>query len=270
MPSLSHQYKHAIVTGCSRGLGEAFARMLIAEGVEVWGTARDPDSIFVHDRMHPCALDLGDDLSIANFLTHILERCPSVDLLINNAGYGVFSPFETFPVNAMTHQINVLLTGPIRLCRAFYPGMKKRGQGTIVNVASLAAEFPLPMMPLYNASKAGLSRFTRTLEIESSGSGVTVIDFQPGDYRTGFNDAVTQDRATTDPAQQQAWAALEKHLQAAPAPEHAAQVLRRALLRRRSGVVSSGSVFQARIAPLAARCVSWRIVCGMIRRYYGI
>ncbi len=265
---LSNQFKNAIVTGASRGLGREFSKMLLAEGIEVWGTARDAKSIPIHDSMHACSLDLTDTLSIANFLNKIVEECPSVDLLINNAGYGVYSPFETFPVGDITRQIEVMLTGPIRLCRVFYPQMLKRGTGTIVNVASLAAEFPLPMMPLYNASKAGLSRFTKTLELEAKGSGIHIIDFQPGDYKTGFNDSVVHQKLQANSREGRVWSVLEKHLQSAPPAYRSAEDLRRALLKQKSGLVTSGSFFQARLAPFLARFVAWSVVCPVIRNYY--
>ena len=265
---LSQQYRYAVVTGASRGLGRVFSEMLLDEGVEVWGTARSVDSIFKHERMHPCALDLSEPSSIAAFLEKIITECPQADLLINNAGYGVFSRFEQFPVGDITRQLDVLLTGPIRLCRAFYPMMQKRGSGAIVNVSSLAAQFPLPLMPLYNTSKAGLSSFTRTLEMQSAGTGVRVIDFQPGDYRTAFNDATLHDSEHFDERTARVWAMLEEHLKTAPTPARAAKDMKRALVRGKSGLVKSGSFFQARFAPCAARLASWGLLKSIIKAYY--
>lgn len=267
--SLATRYPRAIVTGASRGLGWAFTQMLLDEGVEVWACSRNAEAIPKHPHLHACTLDLTNMASIATFLKRMLEECPEADILVNNAGYGVFSPFPQFPVNDITRQLDVMLTGPIRLCRAFYPSMLKRGSGAIVNVASLAADYPLPMMPLYNASKAGLSGFTRTLQLECKGSGVCVLDFQPGDYRTDFNKAM-QRPEILEGVEGRVWEMLEKHLNHAPEPARAAQDLRRALSKGQSGLVRSGSFFQARLGPLFARACSSAMVLAFLRRYYRI
>jgi len=232
--------------------------------VEVWGTARNASAIRKHPRMHACELDLTQPSSMAQFLNRMIRESTEIDLLINNAGYGTFSAFEQFPVDEITKQTEVMLAAPMRLCRAYYPMMLKRGRGAIVNVSSLAADFPLPMMPVYNASKAGLSRFTRTLQMECRDKGVCVIDFQPGDYRTGFNDAMAQGSGHDA----QVWEMLEKHINSAPDPERAARDLKRALLRGKSSFVTSGGSFQAFWGPLLARVASWRVVCGFLRAYY--
>lgn len=265
---LSEKYPRAIVTGASRGLGQAFCEMLLEEGVEVWGTARDPATIFKHPRMHACALDLNEPHSIALFLEQAVRECPDVALLINNAGNGTLSRFEHFPVGEITRQMDVLLTGPIRLCRAFYPLLMQREYGAIVNVASLASEFPLPMMPLYNASKAGLSHFTKTLQLENPSRGLCILDFQPGDFCTDFNTAMMKDPTRFDETTQRVWQSLEKHLKSAPAPEHAAKDLKRALARGKSGVVRTGSFFQASFAPMAARFASTGVVRWVLKTYY--
>jgi len=134
-------------------------------------------------------------------------------------------------------------------------------------VSSLAAEFPLPFMSGYNAAKAGLSAFSESLMIEVAGTGVIVIDFRPGDYRTGFNETMqpSEDNpaAPAPPAavrMQSVRTALDAHLRAAPAPGRAAADLRRALRRGRSGTIHSGEWRQVRLAPLLARLApaSWR------------
>ena len=185
--SLNSMYSKVLVTGASAGLGEGFVRMLLDEGLEVWGTSRRPRQLPERDRFHPVELDLRNADSLKDFLDNVLRQGPPFDLVVNNAGYGAFYPFDKFPENEIGGQIDVLLSGPIQICRQAYSGMHQRGHGVLVNVSSLAAEFPLPYMSLYNASKSGLSGFSQSLILESRGSGVTVIDFQPGDFTTSFN-----------------------------------------------------------------------------------
>ena len=264
---LCQRYATALVTGASSGLGAAFTQMLLEEGVEVWGTSRAVDSLQKRDGFHAASLDLADPASCERFLAAHRELAGRLDLLINNAGAGHFGDLAQTPVDVVTRQLRVMLEGPARLVQWAAPGMLARGHGTVVNVASLAREFPLPYMSTYNAAKAGLSNLTRSLDLEWAGTGVTAVDFLPGDYRTGFNTAM-QSQANGQPSRARVWAALEANLRAGPPPEQAARDLRRALLRRRSGVVVSGTFFQARLAPLLLRLVTWPVVRAGLRWYY--
>lgn len=269
MQPLSRFHKRALVTGASSGLGLAFARMLRAEGVEVWGTSRDPARIDSAEGIHPLALDLADPQSVGQFMHENAELLDSIDLLVNNAGAGVFSSFFELSPTDLGSQLKVLLHGPMALCHRMLPGMLTGQGGAIVNVSSLAAQFPLPWFGVYSASKAGLSQFSRALALELAGSNVYVIDFQPGDYRTGFNQAAARP-GSMDEDEAALWAIMEKNLQNGPPPERAARELRQALARRRSAVVHSGSFFQATLAPLFRRAVPWSMCQWALGKYYKL
>lgn len=262
----------ALVTGASTGLGRAFAERLLAEGVEVWGTSRDIARLPEHDRFHPIALDMNDADSLAAFLNKVSTELPELSLAINNAGNGAFFPFEAFEPEQMAQQWQLLLEGPIQICRAIYPNMKARGQGTLVNVSSLAADFPLPYMTLYNTCKAGLSAFSRSLELEAEGSGVRVVDFMPGDFRTGFNDVALRPASmeAMPAAVNQAWESLEKHLAEAPEVAQAVDDLISLLRSEKQGVVTTGDFFQAKFAPVASRFAPWSVLKRIILRYYKL
>jgi len=269
MQTLSETYRTALVTGASSGLGRAFAEMLLAEGVEVWATSRDAQRLPEHERLHPLALDLADGGSMEAFSRGMGPIFPEIDLLINNAGAGVFGAFEAIEPNDISQQLRVLLHGPIALCHQIYPHMLARGNGAVVNVASLAREFPLPYFSLYNAAKAGLSNFSRSLQTECAGSGVAVIDFQPGDYRTAFN-AASKRSGDLDGRLARAWESLEKNIQAAPEPGRAARDLRRALARGKSDSVTSGDFFQSVLAPWLIRFSTWNLTERFLRAYYKL
>lgn len=269
MQPLSQRYAKALVTGASSGLGRAFAEMLLAEGLEVWATSRDGGRLPEHERLHPMALDLADGASMEAFIREMGSVWPELDVLVNNAGNGVFGAFEGMSPADIGGQLRVLLHGPIALCHQAYPHMLARGSGAVVNVASLAREFPLPYFSLYNAAKAGLSNFTRSLQTECAGRGVAVIDFQPGDYCTDFNRA-SKRPDDLDLRQAKAWESLDKNLRAAPKPARAARDLRRALARGRGGTVISGDFFQATIAPFLIRFGTWNLVERVMRAYYRL
>jgi short-subunit dehydrogenase len=275
---VSDLYFTAFVTGASGGLGRAFAAMLLTEGVRVWGTARDPARLAGLVAQHPgrfeaVALDLADGAAAERAFGEAGRAAGGFDLVINNAGFGRFGAFDDTEFAVWQAQVDAMLAATMRLAHAAVRGLRARDRGCLVNVSSLAVEFPLPFMSGYNAVKAGLSAFSESLIIETRGANFAVIDFRPGDYRTAFNHAMhtsVSAQPTADARRARAWRALESHLAAAPPPGRAAADLRRALLRRRSGTVRSGSFFQARLAPLFARLApdAWRRF--VAARYFGL
>jgi short-subunit dehydrogenase len=274
---VSDLYSSAFVTGAGSGLGLAFTEMLLAEGVRVWGTSREASRLASlaaghASRFFPLTLDLNDAPGAVDaFLGAARQAEGAFDLVINNAGYGIFGEFDAVPAAQWKTQVGAMLGSTIVLTHAAYGAMRVRNRGCLVNVSSMAAEFPLPFMTGYNVAKAGLSALSESLLFESRGTGVKVIDFRPGDYRTSFNQAMQTPAAARDASRrtQGAWRVLEANLAASPAPARAAADLRRALLRQRRGAVRSGPFFQIVMAPLLARlCPAWLLRAGTAR-YFG-
>jgi len=273
---LAERYQTALVTGASAGLGRAVAEMLLEEGVRVWGTARDPARLPVRPGFTAVALDLDSDASVDAAFALADREAGGLDLVVNNAGYGLFGAFAERDFAEWQRQLDAMLVRTLRLSHRALRGMLVRNRGAVVNVSSLAAEFPIPFLSGYNAVKAGLAAFSESLMMEVATTDVIVIDFRPGDYRTGFNQtmqaASEKHFASGLPQgirQQRAWSVLEANLRAAPPPARAAADLRRALLRHRGGTVRSGTFFQARLAPLLARLVPLRLRRAAAARYFG-
>lgn len=268
-------HRTAFVTGASAGLGRAFVRMLLADGLKVWGTARDGVRLVEFSGISgftAVELDLGcPDEAVAAFQRADREA-GGFDVVINNAGYGVFAPFVAVDFGVWAAQIEGMLITTARIAQAALQGMSTRDRGVLVNVASLASEFPLPFMAGYNIAKAGLSALSESLMIETAGTGVTVIDFRPGDHRTGFNHTMQSHSIdpVSEPRLARVWRTLEANLQTGPDPERAAADLGRALRRRRSGVIRTGSFFQATLAPLLARLVPLALKRAVAARYSGV
>jgi hypothetical protein len=185
----------ALVTGASSGIGEAFARALAARGNDLVLTARRSDRLAaLADELraaHHGAVDvLIADLAttqgrqlVASTLTH-----RTIDLLVNNAGLGVYAPVaQTDPdvLDAMV-QLNVLAV--VHLTRAALPGMLERGAGTIINVASGLAFDPTPTRATYSGTKAFVVNFTRAVHEEVRDQGVRLQALIPGLIRTEFHD----------------------------------------------------------------------------------
>ncbi|HXA80294.1 MAG TPA: SDR family NAD(P)-dependent oxidoreductase [Opitutaceae bacterium] len=266
---VSDLYRTAFVTGASSGLGAAFVGMLLADGVRVWGTARDPARLAARENFFPVVLDLADPAAAEKNFLHAADAAGGAfDLVIHNAGYGVFGPFAATDFAVWQAQLDAMLPATLRLAHAALRPMIARRRGCLVNVSSLAAELPLPFMSGYNVTKAGLSAFSESLAFETRGTGVKVIDFRPGDYRTPFNQAMQRSHAEPSAIEARAWRRLEANLLAAPLPARAAADLRGALLCGRSGTIRSGSFFQARLAPLFARLAPPALLRAALRSYY--
>lgn len=275
---VSDLHRTAFVTGASTGLGRAFAEMLLSEGVEVWGTARDISRLEFfgasnsapRSRFTAVALDLRDGARAVEIFRDADRAANGFDLVINNAGYGVFGEFAATDFSVWQEQIEVMLVNTARLSHGALRGMLTRKRGALVNVSSLAAEFPLPFQSAYNISKAGLTALNESLLLEVAGTGVVVLDVRPGDYRTDFESSVRRASGETSPRLQRAWAAFAKMMQTGPSPAHAAEALRRALLRNRSGTVRTGRFFQAVIAPFLARFGSLPLRRRIQAAYYDV
>lgn len=270
--SLKTRFRSALVTGASSGLGAAFADMLLAEGVRVWGTARDPARVPARGGFSPLPLELAEEASIAAAWAAAESASGGIDLLVNNAGCGVFGALAEADAGALSRQMQVLFLGPAQLARLALEAMRARGGGTIVNVTSLAAEFPLPYLGAYSAGKAALAAWTAALGLELQGTGVTVLDFRPGDFRSNFNRAMESEAtfSTAGATSARVWNRYERMLARAPEPRRAAADLRAALRRGRGGVVRSGSFFQARLGPWLNRIAPAGLSRRFQRRYFGL
>jgi short-subunit dehydrogenase len=163
-----------------------------------------------------------------------------------------------------------MLVNTARLSQVALRGMLTRKRGALVNISSIAGEFGMPYQATYNAVKAGLSALNESLMYEVKGTGVIIIDFRPGDYRTNFEGSVRRPPGAAGPGQEKAWAAFTAMMQSGPAPAHAAESLKCALQRGRSGTVRSGRFFQAVLGPFLARFGSQGLKRSIQEKYFGL
>ncbi|MSU23361.1 MAG: SDR family NAD(P)-dependent oxidoreductase [Opitutus sp.] len=274
---VSDLHRTAFVTGASTGLGRAFAEMLLVDGVSVWGTSREVarlESLTSRHPSHftPIALDLRRGAHAEAVFREAAAAAGGFDLVINNAGYGVFTEFTAVEFSVWQEQLEVMLVNTARLSHAALRELLARPadlrRGALVNISSLAAEFPLPFQSAYNIAKSGLSALNESLMLETAGTGVVILDFRPGDYRTDFEGAVLRPPGGDAPRLARAWSAFASMMRGGPAPAHAAAALRRALLRNRSGTVRTGRFFQAVLAPFLARFGSLGLKRRIQARYF--
>ena len=214
--------KRVFITGASSGIGLATAKLLAERGDEVWGTSRDVTRVPQSPRLHAVRLDLSDNISLGESFRIALREAGHFDVVINNAGSGHFGPGEHLSAEAVHAQFQMVFFAHIELCRLALASMRTQGSGRIVNITSLAARLPVPFMAAYNAAKAAMASFVLSLQLELAGSNIRVIDLQPADICTSFNNAVARTDGG-DPRYtalvEQAWRVVDQNMQAAPKPE---------------------------------------------------
>jgi NAD(P)-dependent dehydrogenase (short-subunit alcohol dehydrogenase family) len=266
--------KKVLLTGASSGIGRAIAEALIARGDEVWGSSRDAARIPQRPHLHPVQLDLCDSSSIANAFQTALAEAGHFDVVINNAGSGHFGPAENLSADDVTNQFQLLVFGHLQLLRLALKSMRERGSGLIINVTSLAARLPVPFMAAYNAAKAAMVSFTMSIQLELSNSGVRLVDLQPADICTPFNESVKRNIGADsryEASMSKTWRAVERNMAAAPKPELVARhVLRLIDNDNPPPQVTVGDVFQSKIAPLLLRFLPQRVQIWGLKKYYGI
>ena len=266
--------KRIFLTGASSGIGLAVARSLVAQGHEVWGTSRYPENIPKLRGLHRLRLDLADPRSIDQAFNAGLTEADHFDVLINNAGSGHFGPAESLSQENIADQFQVLVFGHLQLVRLALSKMQTRGEGLIINVTSLASRLPVPFMAAYNAAKAAMAAFTASIQLELPDSKVRIVDLQPGDICTAFNDTVsrsTQHDPRYEAKMAKTWNAVDRNMKGAPNPDLVAQhILKLIDATNPPPRVTVGETFQTKVAPLIFRFLPQRVRIWGLKKYYGI
>lgn len=225
--------KTALITGASSGIGAAFATTLAARGTHLILVARSEEKL--HALAHQLASQHGiraevivADLSLADAAQVVLQatqqRGLTVDLLINNAGFGTYGPVERLNAEREQQVIRLNVATLVALTHAFLPEMLAKHQGAIINVASVAAFQPIPYQAVYAATKAFVLSFSEALGAECQPKGVRVLSISPGETATHFFDVLGEGYDTP--------------LGPVQTPEQVVEVALRALEQGRLSVIS--------------------------------
>ncbi|HEX7325633.1 MAG TPA: SDR family oxidoreductase [Rhodanobacteraceae bacterium] len=206
--------RYALVTGASSGIGAEFARQLAARGCDLALTARRKARLeaLAHElrERHGTAVtvigaDLADHTAPARIVAAATRDGRAVDVLINNAGYGVPGRYDQVDWATHARFMQVLVTAPLELCHLLIPSMRARGFGRIVNVASLAGLVPATSgNTLYGPAKAFLMRVSEALALENRARGIHVCALCPGFTHSEFHD-VSQARGLVDKLPRWMW-----------------------------------------------------------------
>lgn len=186
-----------LITGASGGLGLELAKLFAKDGYRLVLVARSEDKLcaiktYLESQYHTEVDVIVKDLSRVNAAMDIFrytkERRIEVDILINNAGFGDFGSFAGTDLDKQSDMAQVNMIALMQLCHLYVRPMIRRGNGKILNMASVAAFEPGPLMAVYYASKAFVLSFSEALSVELKGTGVTVTALCPGPTKTGFEE----------------------------------------------------------------------------------
>jgi short-subunit dehydrogenase len=176
--------KVILITGISSGLGKAIASTLQKSEYIIYGTARR--TIETEPGIHLLQMDVTNTESVKNGINKIIERESKIDIVINNAGFGIGGPIEEFTDDEAQLEINTNLYGMFRVCREVLPYMREKKEGLIINIGSLMGIIALPYQGFYTASKFAIEGLTETLRYEVKPFNIKVVLINPGDFSTNF------------------------------------------------------------------------------------
>lgn len=170
--------KTVLITGCSSGYGLETARHFLAQGWNVIATMRTPRADLFRASSHLRLLAL--DVTRPDSIARALETAGPIDVLVNNAGLGLFGAFEATPISTVRDIFETNTFGVMAMCQRVIPQFRERGAGTIVNVTSSTTLAPFPLVAAYTASKTAIDGFTASLALELREFDVRVKLVEPG------------------------------------------------------------------------------------------
>jgi short-subunit dehydrogenase len=187
--------KIAVVTGASSGIGRATAIALVKAGYVVFGTSRrEIDNGPAHVTMLKC--DVTDEASVRALVAEVLARAGRIDLLVNNAGLGLFGGAEESSVEQAKSLFEVNFFGLVRMTNAVLPSMRKNGSGHIINISSVLGLIPAPYSAYYGATKHAVEGYSESLDHETRMFNVRVSLIEPAFTKSAFDQAALKPDST--------------------------------------------------------------------------
>ncbi len=182
--------KNILITGAGSGFGKGGAVELAKRGHNVIATTETDDQAAALAAEHPQLTAMKLDVTDADDVAKAADL--DVDVLINNAGFGLMAPLSTVPLDRMRQGFDVNVFGMVAMSQSVIPTMKAKGGGRIINISSIAGIFSGPMSAPYAMTKHAVEAFTRSLREELAPHNVDVTKLNPGPYNTGFNDFMVE------------------------------------------------------------------------------
>ena len=266
-----------LITGCSSGIGRALANAFRDAGHEVWATARKPEDVEQLSAAGFTArqLDVNDSDALTQLADELQARPASLDILINNAGYGAMGPLLDGGVDAMRQQFETNVFAVVGVTRALFP-LLRRARGLVVNIGSVSGVLVTPFAGAYCASKAAVNALSDALRLELAPFGIRVMEVQPGAIASQFA-SNAQRQAEQVLAADSPWWPLREYVQArarasqdrpTPAAVFAQGVLAATRKTAVPAVVRLGNGSTA--LPLITRLLPRRLLGWVLRKRFGL
>jgi short-subunit dehydrogenase len=247
-----------VVTGASSGIGRETAREFTRRRAHVVLASRNRRKLEAlaeeladyPGRRLVVPTDVTDRLAVEALVRRTVEEFDSLDVLVNNAGVGLFAPIADGSLDNMHHVFNVNFWGAIHCIQAVVPFMRRQGRGHIVNVASVAAKISTPHLGMYSATKFALTAASDALRVELAGSGIGVSTVYPGLTETSFEDNMLRE---VEPPQ------IPRFLRTAGAAAVARRIAQTVRWGLRDAYVSPEDVAAVYAYPLAPAIADWAL-----------
>ena len=178
--------KVVLITGTSSGMGKLTAAYLAENGYIVYAGTRDINAVQTKENVHHIYLDVTNTETIQHAIAHIMQNEGKIDVLVNNAGYGLLSTVEDGTDKEMFDQFDVNVFGLLRVTREVLPHMREKNSGVIIMISSFLGKMGLPLLAHYNASKYAVEGIVDSLRFETLPFGIRVHSIQSGLFGTNF------------------------------------------------------------------------------------
>lgn len=231
--------KVAVVTGSSSGIGYETALTLARNGFRTFATMRNLDKaksildVAKKEKLllHVIKLDVTDDKSVNDAIKTVKSDAGRIDVLVNNAGYGLVGGLEDLSMSEIKAQYETNVFGLIRVTQAVLPIMRAQKSGTIVNVSSIGGKAALPLMSPYIGTKFAVEGLSESIALDLEPSGIRVVIIEPGAIKTSFDTGLVVAKKTQDPSSpyydnmQKLQSSMSAILQSATPPSRVADVI---------------------------------------------
>lgn len=190
--NIASKVKVAIITGASSGMGKEFSKTLLSEGYIVYALARRTELMKDLSDLgaNIVRLDISNESDIDSLIKQVETEHGGVDVLINNAGFGIYGAVEDITISEARYQFEVNLFGMARLTQLIIPLMRKRGGGKIINLSSMGGKIYFPLGAWYHATKHALEGWSDCLRLELAQFNIRVVIIEPGVIATDFGNVV--------------------------------------------------------------------------------
>jgi NAD(P)-dependent dehydrogenase (short-subunit alcohol dehydrogenase family) len=263
-----------VITGAGSGIGRACAEELAGRGHRVHGGDIRTEVAPFSNPVTFTRLDVDDDISCREFVRRVVEHEGRIDVVLNNAGFGIAGPAEETSSAEAHAQLETLFFGVARMCREVLPVMREQTGGLIVNMSSIGGLIALPFQSFYSAGKFAVEGYSEALRQEVEPFGIRVVLIEPADVRTGFTDSrrIVAAHTGTSPYRDRVGAVLataERDERTGSDPAEVARLVAHIVAGRRNRFRYTVGHPLVRATPLLRRAVPAPMAEWLMRAYWN-